>query len=79
MQKEKCMVSGGTRTSYLSMVVIMRPPPDATCASHPLPSRDLRSFCSCAMNLTEVPSSVSRPSVSVCTLIRFTPRSAACK
>jgi len=52
-------------TSYRSMVTRMRPPPEAILALHPglAASMSARSFCSCPTNLTEEPSSQSRPSV----------------
>ena len=65
--------------SYLSMVVHMRPPPEATFASTPFSLSARRSLHSVSISGTEVPSSQSRPSVSVCTRILFTRLSAACK
>ena len=65
--------------SYLSIVVHMRPPPEATLASTPFSLSAWRSLHSASMRGMEVPSSQSRPSVSVCTRILFTPLSAACK
>ncbi len=65
--------------SYLSMVVHMRPPPEATLASTPFSPSAWRSLHSVSISGMEVPSSQSRPSVSVCTRILFTPLSAACK
>ena len=65
--------------SYLSIVVHIRPPPEATFASTPSLLSACRSLHRVSISGMEVPSSQSRPSVSVCTRILFTPLSAACK
>jgi len=60
------------------MVTFMRPPPEATRASHPLSPSFPHSATTACMSLTELPSVQSLPSVSRCSRILFTPLSAAC-